>query len=278
MTFVNFSTTLQRVAQAIAGVEGWLSPREVDFLTLLAAFPTADGDVLEIGSFRGRSTIALAIGMQQCQTGNDSPPSQLVAVDPMLDDDPLLRQAGSAGSARRQFDVNLSRAGVRELVEFHQAYSFELAPSWNRPLRLLWIDGDHRYDATKQDFDLFLPFLSDGAILAMHDVLSRYDGCIRVFCEEVLTSSHVGAAGLCGSIGWAQYWHAPRGCSADEVHKRWLLNKLKPLLPYHCQSQPPRGLAKLHYKWLRSRVPHQAVNVRRWQQAVRTVTSLAPCT
>jgi predicted O-methyltransferase YrrM len=267
MTPTCFQATLERVEQAIEGVEGWLSRREVEFLTLLAARPTADGDVLEIGSFRGRSTIALAIGMQHSETLDDSSGSQLVAVDPMLDDDPLLRCPGAAGSARRQFDANLSRARVREFVEFHPMYSHELAPHWHRPLRLLWIDGDHSYRSTKQDFDLFSPFLSDGAVLAMHDVLSRYDGCIRVFCEDVLTSPQVSAAGLCGSIGWAQFWKNRRASPAEELHKRRLLSKLKPLLPYHCRPDSPRGLDKLRYKWLRSRVPHGAIDPQNWLRA-----------
>lgn len=267
MTTSTFYRTLSSIRRNISGVAGWLTDREVEFLALIASCPTAGGDVLEIGSFRGRSTIALALAMRQARTSQFGQ-SHLVAVDPMLDDDPLMQRAGEQGSARREFEANLRDASVRHLVEFHETYSYELAKSWNRPLRLLWIDGDHTYPSTKQDFDLFAPFLADGAILAMHDVLSRYDGCIRVFTEDVLTSPHFGAAGVCGSIGWAQYWHEPHTVEEEQRNKQRLSEQLSRLIPYHLQTEAPKGLQKLRYKWLRSRVPHQAIDPNRWQAAV----------
>ena len=51
---------------------------------------------------------------------------------------------------------------------------------------MLWIDGDHTYHGTKVDFDLFSKFLSNGAIIAFHDVLGNFEGPIRVFMEDVL--------------------------------------------------------------------------------------------
>lgn len=268
MPATELDALIHRIGQATEHVDGWLSDRETAFLVMAAAHPTTAGAVLEIGSFRGRSTIALALAMQHVGRGEPGPGSQLVAVDPMLDDDPLLERPLPRGAARQQFELNLARSGVRTMVEFHQAFSYELASDWSRPLRLLWIDGDHSYPSSKQDFDLFLPYLADGAILAMHDVLSRYDGCIRVFTEDVLSSPHFGAAGLCGSIGWAQYWHVPRRRPAEEAGKRRLLRQLSRLVPYHCRAEAPRGLSKLRYKWLRSRVPHRPISPERWQGLV----------
>ena len=198
-----FQQTLQQIQDAVRHVDGWLTDRELSFLALLAACPTTQGTVLEIGSYRGRSTIVLALASRLTDD------RRIVAVDPLPDEGPLARDESGKWTARALLTANLRQAGVADDVEFHPICSHELAPRWNDPLRLLWIDGDHRYASTKQDFDLFMPFLADGAILAMHDVLSRYDGCIRVFTEDVLDSPHFGAAGICGSIGWAQYWHDP---------------------------------------------------------------------
>ena len=147
-------------------------------------------------------------------TGNPG----LVAVDPLPDEGPLARDESGKWSARALLDANLRASGRGGGNRVPPGCSYELAPQWDRPLRLLWIDGDHRYASTKQDFDLFSPFLADGAILAMHDVLSRYDGCIRVFTEDVLASPHFGASGLCGSIGWAQFWQDP--ARAQEYRRR----------------------------------------------------------
>lgn len=261
-----FEETLLRIESDVAEVEGWLSPREMHFLALLAASPTAQGDILEIGSFRGRSTIVLAHATALANQAFPVFRSQLVAVDPLLDNDQLLSAPLSPGQAASQFERNLQRAGVRSQVEFHQGFSYELARNFSRKLRLLWIDGDHSYSSSKQDYDLFIDHLVPGGILAMHDVLSRYDGCIRVFTEEVLASPHYGAAGLCGSIGWAQHLGDATASPAQEMEKQRLLRQLQKLVPYHCQKTPLRGWSKLRYRWLRARVPHQAVDPGRWQR------------
>jgi hypothetical protein len=100
-------------------------------------------------------------------------------------------------------------------------------------------------------------------------VLSRYDGCIRVFSEDVLGSPHFGAAGICGSIGWAQYWKDPSAARALQAGKQQLRQRLLPLVHYHCQPEAPRGLSRLRYKVLRARVPHRRVNAKRWVESVR---------
>ncbi|MCA9170108.1 MAG: class I SAM-dependent methyltransferase [Planctomycetales bacterium] len=268
MVPLGFNRTLQNIHQHLRGVNGWLSDREMEFLALAAACPTTAGDILEIGSFRGRSTIALAHAARLADPKIAGHNTRLHAVDPMLDDDVLLDRPISSGEARREFDDNLSRAGVSSDVTFHQAFSYELAPQWSQSLRLLWIDGDHSYASTKQDYDLFVPHLADGGILAMHDVLSPYDGCIRVFLEEVLPDPHFAAVGLCGSIGWAQFWQRPRATRPQQAEKARLTSKLLKLLPYQTQQKPLRGLRKLHYKWLRSQVPHHKIDAQRWVQQV----------
>lgn len=57
--------------------------------------------------------------------------------------------------------------------------------SWSRPIRLLWIDGEPTYQGAKEeDFGLFSPYLSNGAIVAPHDALHGFEGPLRVFVEE----------------------------------------------------------------------------------------------
>ena len=38
--------------------------------------------------------------------------------------------------------------------------SEEASRGWNHPVRVLWIDGDHRYEAAKLDFTLWEPIWS----------------------------------------------------------------------------------------------------------------------
>ena len=59
---------------------------------------------------------------------------------------------------------------------------------WNRPVRLLWIDGDHRYDAVHLDYSLWEPHLVEGGTLAMHDTI-RKQGPKRVLWENIFRSN-----------------------------------------------------------------------------------------
>ncbi len=155
--------------------------------------------ILEIGSFKGKSTVGLASIAQRYGLG------PVVAVDPHSAPAVTDFGHGSGQSSWDDFQASLRTAGVERTVEAHRAYSRDLARGWSRPIRFLWIDGDHTYRGAKEDIDLFRPHLVPGAIVALHDVLHTFEGPVRVFAEDLLDSDEFGPAGLCGSIGWAQY-------------------------------------------------------------------------
>ncbi len=253
-----FEVFVEDLLGRIDDVEGFLSANESTFLALLAAVPTAQGEVLEIGSFKGRSTVILA---RASELAGDA---FINAVDPMnapSDTDPSL---GGETSSFPDFKNNLERHRVTDRVRHHKMLSTELAETWNRPLRLLWIDGDHTHKGTKLDLDSFLPFLSDGAIVAMHDVLHEFEGGIRVFLEDMILSKHFGASGLCGSIGWAQYHKEPKHAEPFYDSKIELYRKACRLIPFVALDRRVSGFQKKVYKFYRSRVPHGPVDPARW--------------
>ena len=236
---------------------GYLSEREARFIMAAAALAPARGRNLEIGSFKGRSTVAIAYVTRELDLGT------LVAVDPHTSPattDPDLR--GKATSYD-DFVANLKLAGVFERVEIKRAYSYDLARHWNDSIRFLWVDGDHTAVGAKADIDLFKPFLADGAIVAMHDVLGTFEGALKVFVEEILDSDDFGAAGFTGSIGWAQY--RPReGRSARFRWRRWLLAvPARKLIPIARRAEHGlHGWNKLLYKIWRPLAPHGRVSLK----------------
>ncbi len=253
-----FEPFVKDLVYEIAAVEGFLSDNESRFLALLAAVPTAHGEVLEIGSFKGRSTVILA---RAAKFAGDA---SINAVDPMnapSETDPSL---GGDTSSFPDFKKNLENHGVTECVRHHKMLSTELAETWDRPLRLLWIDGDHTHKGTELDLDSFLPFLADGAIVAMHDVLHEFEGGIRVFLEDMVLSKHFGAGGLCGSIGWAQYHKDPKHAELFYDSKIELYRKACRLVPFVALDRHVSGFQKKIYKYFRSRVPHGPIEPVRW--------------
>jgi predicted O-methyltransferase YrrM len=258
----DFEAFTEKLLKEIEAVEGYLAPNEIRFLALMAACPTAKGEILEIGSFKGKSTVILAKAAALAGDG------RVHAVDPMIapsETDPDLK--GEASSFP-DFQKNIASQGVADQIEFHQKFSFELARTWNKPIRLLWIDGDHTYRGTKLDFDGFAAHLTDGAIVAIHDVLHEFDGGIRVFMEDVLLSPNFGACGFVGSIAWAQFCKDEATGWRYRDEKLTLYRKLSRLIPYVVFKKELKGFEKKKYKLQRSRVPHGAVNAREWLKKV----------
>ncbi|MFL5524616.1 MAG: hypothetical protein ACJ8AF_10980 [Gemmatimonadaceae bacterium] len=77
--------------QRVSATTGYLSEREARFLMAAAALAPAEGKNLEIGSFKGRSTVGIAYVTRELGLG------KVVAVDPHTSPastDPDLQRAG----------------------------------------------------------------------------------------------------------------------------------------------------------------------------------------
>jgi hypothetical protein len=193
----------------------------------------------------------------------------VVTVDPHSGPSVTDPDVGASGSSWDDFQASLREAGVQQSVEAHRAYSRDLARGWTRPIRFLWIDGDHTYRGSKEDIDLFRPYLVPGAIVALHDVLHTFEGPVRVFAEDLLDSDDFGPAGLCGSIGWAQYRPSKGGGWREE--RRALRRRIGRLIPFVRGGREPTGLPKLRYKLWRGLVPHATPDPDDWIATVSLV-------
>jgi predicted O-methyltransferase YrrM len=142
-------------------LEGWLGIEAAQFL-FEAAAAVRSGCIVEIGSYRGRSTIALCAGSR---SGARVP---VYAIEPH--EDFVGVKGGVYGpSDRRAFFRNLFTMKFASLVRLINASSEVVAPGWDKPVSLLFIDGDHRYDAVYLDFNLWRPHLFDGAVVIFQD-------------------------------------------------------------------------------------------------------------
>ena len=237
-------------------VPGYLGEEEARFLGLLAACTPGKGAIVEIGSFKGRSTVMLAKVSSHYGLG------KVVAVDPH--NSPILfdRENNPQASSYQAFLDSIRTAGLSDKVEPQQSYSTEVAKSWSRPIRLLWIDGDHTYGGAKGDFDGFLPHLTPSGVIAFHDALNVFPGPIRVFVEDILGSDRFGAAGFVQSIAWAQF--RPNDGHLFRERRASLARRASRLIPLVGSGNELHGLAKRRYKFHRFRVPHSPVSPDEW--------------
>jgi predicted O-methyltransferase YrrM len=235
---------------------GFLGESEARFLGLLAACVPARGVIVEIGSFKGKSTVMLASIAAHYGLG------PIIAIDPHTAPAATDAKIAPGSSTFEEFVSALRSAQIEKEVEIHRAYSRDAAKGWSRPIRLLWIDGDHTFEGTREDFELFSPYLSNGAVVAMHDALHAYEGPIRVFVEKILRSDKFGPAGFVQSVAWCQY--RPNDGAAFRKDREQLVRRAERLLPFLANARPFRGFTKLRYKLARSRVPRAPISPVEW--------------
>jgi predicted O-methyltransferase YrrM len=142
---------------ALEGVGGWLDFSEAWALheTARRHLPGEPITIVEVGSYHGRSTIALARGLRARDGGG-----KVFAVDPEQNEPD-------------QYDLfckNIERAGLGESVELIRTYSHEARPRFSdASVDILFLDGAHNYGAVKKDIADWQATLRDGAVIAFND-------------------------------------------------------------------------------------------------------------
>jgi len=168
-------------------VGGYLTDMQGYTLMVLAEQGPGVGEIVEVGSFKGKSTCWLARGTKRARRekvtavdGFTGSPEHQVGM-PCEDKD-----IAESGSTYAVFQENLKNLGVNDYVTPIVASSEEAVRGWNKPIRLLFIDADHSYEASKLDFELWSPFVVEGGLIAFHDI-GGWPGVTR-FYQEMLSA------------------------------------------------------------------------------------------
>jgi predicted O-methyltransferase YrrM len=172
-----------RLFQAMRATPGWFDEAEGELLlsaTLHAASAERDCcNILEIGSYCGRSTIVLAGAVQAV-----APSARVWAVDPHEGEVGAADQRLHTGEPTlEQFRRNLTFAGVAGVVETVVRRSYDV--EWHRPIHMLLLDGLHDFANVSRDFLHFEPWLADGALILFHDYATYYPG-VMAFVDHLL--------------------------------------------------------------------------------------------
>jgi predicted O-methyltransferase YrrM len=177
-----------------------ITNKEGEFLYNTAKNCKGQGVILEIGSWKGVSTIWLARGSK---AGNKV---KVYTVDPHTGTPfyrKMYRKMYGNVQTFPQFQKNINRANVDDIVLPIVKTSKEAEKDWNWPIEFLWIDGNHEYESVKLDFDKWFPYLIEGGIIAFHDTLS-FPGPKKVVIESLYKSKNFTNIGLIGSITFAK--------------------------------------------------------------------------
>ena len=210
---------VSRIEEMVRDVPGWSALDQLTALFSLAYLPGVDGDIIEVGSWCGRSASALGLAAQLSggtvhaidlfpertdwwrngdgtysyrvtiagqdlgaygeQTVWSEPFERDIA--PIYDRHPRLIDA-----FRRTIERNSLTDVVRPFRGDLRMFA-DAAPSGLR-CRLAFIDGDHSYEAVRQDIGQAERFLVPGGWICFDDAFSCYEGVDRAITEAIVES------------------------------------------------------------------------------------------
>ena len=142
-------------------IAGWMSWSELQLLSQLAS--TAKRTIVEIGSYLGRSTLAIGGGSL---SGNKAP---VLAIDPgfgqVFAHDVKTEDVG----IHEALVANIENAGLDSIVTVIRDVSANVAPTHEGAIDMLFIDALHDYESVKCNFYEWQHHVAVGGVACLHD-------------------------------------------------------------------------------------------------------------
>jgi hypothetical protein len=131
---------------------GWRFTTNLEMITLRKYANGAQVGVVEIGVLDGGTTKEMAL---VCSV-------PIYGIDPLIPDSMNKRLIGHE-------EVIRDNLGFYSQFTFIKDFSYNAVKNWQKPFDFIFIDGDHTYEAVRQDFEQWLPLLQTGGFMAFHD-------------------------------------------------------------------------------------------------------------
>jgi predicted O-methyltransferase YrrM len=179
---------LNKLSALSENIRGMINHRAGEELFSLAYMQSLRGDVLEVGSFQGKSTFFLGHAVAQSKNG------KMYAVDHFkgnLGKENFYKvEKSDLSDLEMGFNKNIERAGLSKIVSLINKPNYEaVSDIEDNSVRFLYIDADHTADGVRKDLALFKSKLKAGAIIVFDDYdEDNFSGLVSVVNEFISKS------------------------------------------------------------------------------------------
>lgn len=158
-------------------------------LRRLAAHVPAEQAIVEIGVFKARSLCHLGQGAREGRGAHvwgvdpwDLPGERKTYLESVHGSEH--REGFTAPETREAAERHVSECDLGGQVTLIRGFSADVARTWDGPpVGMLYVDGDHRADGIRTDFDTWEPRLAPAAVVAFDDHCNPFRDVIVVVRE-----------------------------------------------------------------------------------------------
>ncbi|MEZ2240849.1 class I SAM-dependent methyltransferase [Microcoleus sp.] len=229
-------TTIQSAVEAI---QGFMVPGQEEYLFNKVKSLPNDAVIVEIGSYKGRSTVAMSYA---CIGTN----RKIYCIDTWDGNDTDFLD-------RNFFDIwqeNIEKNGLSQYVVPLRGYSHQILSQWeeltgDKAIDFIFIDGSHQFLDVLKDYEQSLPLVKDGGWIAFHDVVPTWPGSERVWhniAKHRLLNHEYSSTLACGQKNSTAF----SSTSSPElpIHFFTIVLNGEPFIEYHIEV-----FKQLPYKW-----------------------------
>ena len=175
-------TSLESLSNIALSIPGMISTDSGKYLYSLCYMQEAIGDVVEIGSWQGRSASFLARAVADSENG------YFFAVDHFKGnvgkEGLYFSNSDGATDLETVFSSNMERIGLQDSVNLLSMDNGQAAEFLEgKKVRFLFIDGDHTKSGVEKDIELFFPLLVKGGIVVFDDFSKDFPGLIEAISD-----------------------------------------------------------------------------------------------
>lgn len=156
---------LRKIAE-YKDIDGWLKEDEALILYKIARKMKKNSLVVEIGSWKGKSTFCIAKGLNK---------GSLLVIDPFnasggqdIESEVEYKAKSGGVGLLEEFQRNMKKLKVLDKIIIKKGYSYEFDSEIDF-IDFLFIDGDHSIEGCVRDYKLYSKKVKKGGYIAFHD-------------------------------------------------------------------------------------------------------------